>query len=123
MIVKSGEELKGSASDVSTEKWRSLRFLLEKDEMAFTMTDTTVKGGTEQILWYKNHLEACYCIEGEIEDLKNRKIHAIKPVTICALDQHDRRRIRAYMDLRLICCFNPPLKGGEKHDNDGSYAR
>jgi L-ectoine synthase len=25
-------------------------------------------------------------------------------------------------DLRLICVFNPPLAGNEKHQADGSYA-
>jgi L-ectoine synthase len=125
MIVKTAAELKGTVDDVRTDKWTSLRFLHEKDGMGVTLTDTTVKGGTEQILWYRNHLEACYAIEGEgsVEDLATGKVHPINPGTLYALDKHDRHCFRAKTDIRLICVFTPPLKGGETHDKDGSYAR
>jgi len=116
--------VKGSKGDVDTEQWASLRFLHEEDGMGFTMTDTTLKAGMDQILWYKNHLEACYCIEGEgtVEDLETGKIHEIKPGTIYALNKHDRHRLMAITNVRLICTFNPPLTGGEIHDKDGSYS-
>ena len=40
-----------------------------------------------------------------------------------ALDEHDEHILRAISgDLRLICVFNPPLTGQEKHQSDGSYA-
>ena len=124
MIVRTLQDVKGSKGDVDTEQWASLRFLHEKDGMGFTMTDTTLKAGMDQILWYKNHLEACYCVEGEgtVEDLETGEIHEIKPGTIYALDKHDRHRLRAITNVRLICTFNPPLTGGEVHDKDGAYS-
>ena len=53
--------------DVKTVEWGnglSRRFLLEADGMGYTVTDTIVHAGTKSLLEYKNHLEACYCIEG-----------------------------------------------------------
>jgi len=45
----------------------SRRFLLEKDGMAFTMTETMNHEGMANKIYYKNHVEACYCVEGEGE--------------------------------------------------------
>ena len=49
----------------------SRRFLLNADNMGYTLTDTIVYAGTKSPLKYRNHLKACYCIEGEgaVEDL------------------------------------------------------
>ena len=35
--------------------------------MGYTVTDTIVRAGTKSRLEYRNHLEACYCIEGSGE--------------------------------------------------------
>ena len=54
-------------SEVKVVQWgngTSHRFLLEADGMGYTVTDTVVKAGTKSLIEYKNHLEACYCIEG-----------------------------------------------------------
>jgi Ectoine synthase len=61
MIVRKLDEVK-------TVEWGnglSRRFLLEADGMGYTVTDTIVRAGTKSRLEYKNHLEACYCIEGK----------------------------------------------------------
>jgi L-ectoine synthase len=87
--------------------------------------DTVVKEGTEQRLHYKHHLEANYCIagEGEVVDVRTGKTYPIRPGTLYALDEHDEHILRARAgDLRLVCIFNPPLAGPEKHRPDGSYA-
>ena len=49
----------------------------------------------DAIQWYKNHLEACYCIEGEgtIEDLASGTVHDLKPGTMYALDKHDAQPV------------------------------
>ncbi len=60
MIIRNLDEVK-------TVEWGnglSRRFLLEADGMGYTVTDTIVDKGTKSRLEYKNHLEACYCIEG-----------------------------------------------------------
>ncbi len=123
MIVRTIDDIKGTKGDVDAGAWASLRFLHKEDGMGFTMTDTLVRKGMVLELWYKHHLEACYCIEGEgtLEDLATGEVHPIAPGTIYALNDNDRHRLRATTDLRLICAFNPPLAGGEIHDADGAY--
>ena len=122
MIVRTLDEVRGSDRDVAGEGWRSRRLLLRSDGMGFSLHDTTVAVG-QQELEYKHHLEACYCLEGEAEitDLASGERHAIVPGTVYALDQHDRHRLSVVSPLRLVCVFNPALAGGETHDADGSF--
>jgi L-ectoine synthase len=82
-----------------------------------------VKAGSQSLLEYRNHLEACYCIsgEGEVEDMQGR-VYRIRPGDIYVLDQHDKHYLRGgrVQDLVLVSIFNPPLKGTERHQLDGS---
>ncbi|MDQ2853357.1 MAG: ectoine synthase [Chloroflexota bacterium] len=123
MIVRSLEEVAGSERDVAGEGWRSRRLLLRRDEMGFSLHDTTVAAGSELKLQYRHHLEACYCLEGEAEltDMTSGERHAVVPGTMYALDQHDRHTLKVRTDLHLVCVFNPALAGGETHDADGSF--
>jgi len=125
MIVRKLKEILGSNQEIKAENgnWVSRRFILKDDNMGFSMHDTIIFAGTETEIWYKNHLEAVYCVEGkgEVETLDDGKIHDIEPGTLYALDKHDRHLLRASKDMRLICVFNPPLTGNEIHDEDGVY--
>lgn len=123
MIVRRLQDIKGTAQDVVTQNWASRRLLLARDGMGFSMHETTVFPGTETYIWYKNHLEAVYCVqgEGEIEDLATGEVHAIAPGVLYALDRHDRHKLRARSEMRLVCVFNPPLTGREVHDAEGAY--
>lgn len=123
MIVRDIEDLRGTERDVRTPNWASVRLLLKGDGMGFSLHETTIFPGTETLIWYANHLEAVYCIEGEgeIETLDDGKIHAIRPGVVYALDRHDRHHLRARTPLRLVCVFNPPLTGREVHDEKGVY--
>ena len=73
-------------------------------------------------LWQKNHLVACYCIEGEgtVGELENGKTHEVNPGTLYAMNDHDQHRIRAITRMRIVCTFYPALTGDEVHDADGS---
>jgi L-ectoine synthase len=125
VIVRTLDQIIGTPRHVSGEGWESRRILLRSDRMGFSLHDTVVKEGTEQRLHYKHHLEANYCISGrgEVVDVKTGKTHPIVPGTLYALDEHDEHILRAISgDLRLVCIFNPPLTGQEKHQQDGSYA-
>lgn len=123
MIVRRVSDIKGTAQDVATANWVSRRLLLSRDGMGFSLHETTVFAGTETYIWYKSHLEAVFCVqgEGEIEDLANGQTHRIEPGVIYALDRHDRHYLRARTEMRLICVFNPPLTGREVHDAEGTY--
>ncbi len=120
MIVKKLSQIENTERDVSWGNGKSRRFLLETDNMGYSLTDTIVEPGTESFLEYKNHLETCYCIEGEGEVEKEGKIYPITPGTLYALDKNDAHVLRAKSRLRLICVFNPPLKGEESHSLNDS---
>ena len=118
------EDIIGTERDVEGPGWKSRRLLLKKDGMGFSFHDTTIPAGSELHLWYKNHLEAVYCVSGNgsIEDLATGEVHEIKDGTLYALDKNDRHILRGGSeDMRLICAFNPPVTGRETHDADGSY--
>ena len=123
MIVRTHTDLEALDSIASDKKWSSARYLLKKDGMGFSLHETIVEAGSEQILWYKNHLEACIVVEGEgeIEDLSTGKKYVLRPGTCYALDKNDRHIFRSKNRIRLICVFNPPCTGKEIHDEDGSY--
>lgn len=123
MIVRHLEDLEAAGRVVHNPTWTSRRLLLRDDAMGFSLHDTTLYAGTRTAMQYRNHLEAVYCVEGEgwLEDLGAGQRHAILPGMVYALDRHDRHVVEATTDLRLVCVFNPPLKGPENHDSDGGY--
>lgn len=123
MIVRTREDLKGTKGEIGTDRWSSSRFLHKEDGMGVTITDAFLEAGLDQVFWYKNHLEAVYCLEGEgtVEDLTTNKVYEVSPGTLYALNRHDRHRLRVKTRMRVICTFVPPLVGGEIHDAEGSY--
>lgn len=123
MIVKSLEDIVGTEDDTRGETWESRRFILKKDNVGFSLNDTIIKAGTESYFWYKNHIEAVYCIEGEgeIEKLETGDIYQIKPGTMYLLNEHDKHKLRARTEMRMVCVFNPPLVGTETHNEEGYY--
>jgi L-ectoine synthase len=123
MIVKHLEDIVDSKYDIDTETWNARRLLLRKDGMGFSLNDTIIKAGTETTIWYKNHVEAVYCIEGEgeIEIVATGEKFLIRPGMLYALDGHEKHYLRAKTQVRTICVFNPPLTGSEVHDKDGVY--
>jgi L-ectoine synthase len=127
MIVRTLTEILNSDRDIKLpgHNSNSRRLLLEKDGMGFTLTDTIINAGADNLVWYKNHVEACYCLEGEgeVEVLgPEPKTYQIKPGTMYAPDKHDKHKIRVRKTLRLICVFVPALTGREVHDADGTYS-
>ena len=123
MIVRTLSDIVGSERDVDGGNWSSRRLCLADDGMGFSMHDTILRAGTETHMWYKNHLEGVYCIEGRatLEDKATGEVHEIVPGTIYLLNDHDRHVLRVQEDLRVICSFNPPVTGAEVHDEDGAY--
>ena len=123
MIVKHLDEVSQTEDDIDGGTWRSRRMLLAKDGMGFSMHDTLIRAGTQTLIWYKNHVEAVYCVsgEGEIEVLSEGKTYPIRPGTLYALDGHEKHYLRATSEMRMVCVFNPPLTGRESHDAEGVY--
>lgn len=124
MIVRTLKDMEGTDREVHAPTFVSRRMLLNDDGMGFSFHDTMLYAGTETRIWYKNHLEAVYCIEGQgqLECLDDgNKVYRIAPGTMYALDRHDRHILRAITDLRMICVFTPALTGQEVHDEEGAY--
>ena len=123
MIVKTLDDVLGTEHEVKGGNWTSRRLILRDAGMGFSMHDTLIHAGTETLIWYKNHLEAVYCIagQGEIEVLPDGPTYAIHPGTLYALDGHEKHLLRASQEMRMICVFNPPLSGLEVHDEEGVY--
>lgn len=124
MIVRSLDDVRGTKADVRGDRWSSARLLLNTDGLGFTVTETVLEPGMDEVLWYKHHLEACLCVEGDalLTDLETKETFEIRPGTLYALDRHDRHRLRSHTRVRLVCVFSPALTGTETHDADGSYS-
>jgi L-ectoine synthase len=123
MIVRTLDEAEKTARCVVSKNWESVRLLLRGDNMGFSFHITTIYAGTETPIWYQNHLESVYCMEGEgeVETVLEGKIYPIQPGTIYILDNHDGHLLRAKTQMKLACVFNPPLNGKEVHDENGVY--
>jgi L-ectoine synthase len=124
MIVRTLQDLQAEGN--YREKpgvWSSARYLLRRDGVGFTVTQTTVAAGSSQTMEYRNHLEANLVLEGEgdLTEIATGAVYRLQPGTMYALDKHDRHRLDALTDMRLICVFSPALVGPETHDEAGSY--
>nr|ABF19051.1 EctC [Alkalihalobacillus alcalophilus] len=125
MKVVALKDVIGTEHDVKNEDntWNSRRLVLKKDGMGYSVHDTIIYAGTETHIWYQNHLESVYCIEGEgeVETIADGKVWPIKKDEIYVLDKHDEHLLRAKTDMRMVCVFNPPITGNEVHDENGVY--
>ncbi len=124
MIVRDLQSLKQSGRYAEKPgHWSSARYLLRDDDVGFTLTQTTVAAGSTLEMEYKNHIEANLIVEGEavVTDLADGKEYRLSAGSMYALDKHDRHRLHATTDVRIICVFTPALVGTETHDEDGSY--
>jgi len=122
MFKRSLGEVESTDFFVNWGNGTSHRLLTETDGMGFTVCHTVVAAGTESLLEYRRHLEACYCIagEGEVEDMDGN-VYPIRPGDIYVLDKHDKHYLRGGKDkdLILVSVFNPPLTGRERHRLEG----
>ena len=125
MIISRKQDLRGGPRDASGPGWSSLRLLVKSDGMGFSMTETAIEPGAVLDLQYLNHIEACYCIEGEgiVTELETGTAHTIEPGVLYAPNSHEKHRVEVSGDtpMRLICVFSPALQGDEVHGPDGSY--
>lgn len=123
MIVRTLNQIINSPRDTKAATWSSRRLLLKSDGVGFSLHDTLIYPGTETLIWYRHHIEAVYCIEGEgeVEETETGIVHPIRIGTLYTLNGHERHLLRAKTQLRLICVFNPPLTGNEVHDPQGVY--
>jgi len=123
MIVRTVDDVEGTDRDVWAPTWESRRMVVAADGVGFSVHDTVMYAGTDTAMWYRNHVEAVYCLEGTgtLYDVDNDRSYELGPGTMYVLDGHERHRVVADTDLRMACVFTPPCTGQETHDPDGSY--
>ncbi|MER7552895.1 MULTISPECIES: ectoine synthase [Streptomyces] len=125
MIVRSFADITDTDRHVRSRSgtWESKRIVLAKENVGFSLHETTVFAGTETSMWYANHIEAVLCVEGESEltDEETGEKYWITPGTMYLLDGHERHTLRPRTDSRYVCVFNPPVTGREDHDENGVY--
>ena len=123
MIVRTAQAEQNGPNHSTFPTGSSLRMLTRADGVGFSLHDTNLVAGATLTLWYKNHIEANYVIEGtgELENLETGEVFPVGPGFMYTLDKHDRHQMRTHTAMRIICVFSPALVGTEKHDEDGSY--
>jgi len=123
MIVRTINEITDTDADIQTENWRSKRIVLAKEQVGFSVHETTLYAGTVNQFWYANHIEAVFIVEGEgeITDLASGETHQLAPGSLYLLNDHDKHEVRPRTEMRTVCVFNPPITGREVHDENGVY--
>ena len=102
--------------------FRSARFLTAADGMGFSYNDNHVTRGTNATLWLKHHWEANHILSGtgQVTDLTTGESWKLQPGMAYNVGPRDRHTVRAQSDLHLLSIFNPPLRGDEQHDKEGT---
>ncbi|MDO5635381.1 MAG: ectoine synthase [Micrococcus sp.] len=107
--------------DVEKVEWgggTSERLITAQDDMGFAVAHTVVEAGSSSKLQYRNHQEACYCIQGNGSVVEpDGTVHEITVGTIYVLPNHEKHELRGGTeDMHLVSIFNPPITGDEKHE-------
>lgn len=118
MLYISLNDILGSARDVDWGNGTSRRLVVAADNRGFTVTDTYVRPQTATLLRFDRHLEACYCIEGNGQVEAGDQTWTLEPGTLYSADKGEEHRLSTLTGMRLICVFNPPLRGDETHNSD-----
>lgn len=99
------------------------RYLVHDDECGFTISTPRAPGGRSIVLWYQNHVEANYILDGEgtVEDVTTGERWDLAPGTLYVVGPKDRHFIESENGLYIMSIFNPPIYGHETHDDQGTY--
>jgi L-ectoine synthase len=116
VLIRSLDDIEGTAHHVWWGNGSSKRLLTSADNLGYSLTETTVAPGTESLLRYDNHVEACLCVSGSgwVVDAEG-VCTDIKPGTMYAPDKGEEHLLRSAEGMTLICVFAPALRGDETH--------
>jgi len=123
MFVRSLAEVTDTDDDIKTPNWRSKRVVLARNQVGFSVHETTLYAGTVNDFWYANHVEAVFVTEGEGEllDKETGITYQLGPGSLYLLDGHEHHQLRPRTEMKTVCVFNPPVTGREVHDENGVY--
>ena len=113
----------GHLHRVAYGKMDTVRLLLAQDGAGFSISDVCVTEDMDEVLQYRNHIEANIFLAGggTVENLSSGEIHEVHAGVTYVVYPEDRHRVRLSAGTRLICVFNPPLQGNENHNAQGGY--
>ena len=108
---------------ISHGRTKAYRYLTHDDECGFTISTPRAPAGQGIVLWYQNHVEANYIFEGEgsVEDKTTGEKWDLYPGTLYVVGPKDRHQLTSTTGFYLMSVFNPPIYGGESHDDQGGY--
>ena len=126
MFARTLKELAGTPRQkvLCEGKTVSTRMLAKGDGLGFSLSDVRLAPGMDFTLWYKHHWEANVVLagRGRVEDLTTGQSWVMEPGMMYCVGPRDRHAMHAQEDLHLLSVFNPPLRGDEIHDADGTLA-
>jgi L-ectoine synthase len=126
MFVRTLEEVAaaGRVFNLLHDHVRSARFINAGEGLGFSYNYSRVRAVADETLWYKNHWEANYIISGrgEVTDLTTGQSWPMEAGVLYVVGPNDRHRWHILEDERHVSIFCPPLRGDERHDEDGSFA-
>jgi L-ectoine synthase len=124
MFVKQADEMRRAGKEmvVANGKARTLRMLVQADDLGFGFSDVHLASGADAVLWYKHHWELNHILSGtgEVTDLTTGAAWQLAPGVDYNVGPHDRHRLRATTDLHLLSVFCPAPRGDEQHDAEGT---
>ncbi len=116
-------DIENTNRSVDTGDWVSRRLVTAREDVSYSLHDTTMRAGSSTLMHYPHHLESVYCIEGEgeVQALDDKTSHKVEPGVAYVLDKHDQIRLTATTDMRLISAIAPALIGDEELDENGGF--
>ena len=127
MFVSTFEDIEGTDrfKVLQAGATRSARYLTAADGMGFSLHINRAIAGPPRQLWYKHHWEANFIISGRIKvtDLTTEQAWTVGPGDLYQVGPNDRHHFEVLEDENHMSVFCPPLRGDERHDEDGSYSQ
>ena len=126
MFARSVTELRdaGRLLSAASGSATTLRMLTQADDVGVTLSDVHMPAGNSNTLWYKHHWEANVVLSGRgrVDDLTTGQSWVMEPGMMYCVGPKDRHAMHAEEDIHLLSVFNPPLRGDEIHDAEGTLA-
>ena len=123
MFVRRLDELRAAGEEkvVANGGARTVRMLAKRDELGFSLSDVRLSAGQDNKLWYKNHWEVNYVLDGcaKVSAVNTDEVFEINPWSLYIVGPADPHRFESITDVHVLSLFEPPLTGTEVHDADG----
>ncbi|SDU03276.1 ectoine synthase [Stappia sp. ES.058] len=123
-LVRSVDDITGTARDVFWGNGQSRRLLVRADGYGFALCQTLGNPETDSPLQYRHHFESCYYVAGSGEYVWQQGRHPIDTNgaggTVFIMNRNDAHRMVVRDASICLSIFTPPIEGMESHDFSGS---